>query len=235
MSATGNTPAIVEDVPRPDPELVRRLAGFGAATVCEADPRVRVMDGIAPRYPGSRIAGAAVTCLNRAGDNLMLHAAMAQCRPGDVLVVAVHPRSSHGMFGDLLATQAKAAGVVAAVLDSGVRDTAAMREMGFPTWSRTVTVNGTTKLHRGTVNHPVVCGGALVEPGDVVVADDDGVVVVPAAAAADTVAGAAARTEREATLRRRYQAGEASLDVSGLRERLAETGPRHTALEGTHA
>jgi 4-hydroxy-4-methyl-2-oxoglutarate aldolase len=220
--------SIVRDITRPPRELLAELAGFGVATVHEAYGRRGLLaTEIRPVLAGRRICGPAVTSLNTAGDNLMVHAAVELCRPGDVLVVATTSPSAHGMVGDLLCTQARARGIVGMVIDAGVRDVAGLREMGFPVWSRHIHAQGATKEHGGSVNLPVVCAGRTVAPGDAVVADDDGVVVVAAADVAAVVAAAAARESRETLLRERYAAGESSLDVNSLRPVLDRLGMRY--------
>lgn len=220
MSQDLFAPRIIRDIQRPAKKDLDALAAFGAATVHEASQRGRVMQGVTNRCPGAAIAGAAVTSLNRTGDNLMIHAAVEICKPGDVLVVAVTTPGDYGMFGELLATLCAARGIQGVILDSGLRDSASVRKMGFPVWSRTVTVSGTTKLHPGSVNVPVVCGNVVVNPGDAVVADDDGVVVVDRESVPEVVERGTKREAREAKVRERFRAGELSLDVSGLRERL---------------
>lgn len=220
MTQQLSAPRIVRNILRPAEEDLSRLGEFGVATVHESSHAPGVMQGLICRCPGAAIAGAAVTCLNRAGDNLMLHAAVEACAPGDILVVAVTPPGEYGMFGELLATLCAARGIRGVVLDSGLRDSARVRKMGYPVWSRTITVTGTTKLHPGWINVPVVCGNVLVKPGDAVVADDDGVVVVDRESVPTVVERAAEREAHEVEVRERFTAGELSLDVSGLRKRL---------------
>jgi 4-hydroxy-4-methyl-2-oxoglutarate aldolase len=168
--------------------------------------------------------GPAVTSLNHPGDNLMLHAAVEVSQPGDVLVVATMSRSTDGMFGELLATQCRAQGIAGVVLDAGARDRRDLIEMKFPVWSRAISAAGTVKATPGWVNVPVVCGGATVTPGDLVVADDDGVTVIPRAEVAAVVEAAELREEKEARNRVRLQAGELSLDVNNLRPLLERLG-----------
>jgi 4-hydroxy-4-methyl-2-oxoglutarate aldolase len=209
-------------------ELLGELAHYGVATVHEAYGRRGLLaPEIRPVLAGRRVCGPAVTSLNTAGDNLMVHAAIELCQPGDVLVIATTAPSAHGMVGDLLCTQAAARGIAAMVIDAGVRDVAGLRELDFPVWSRVISAQGTTKEHGGSVNRPVVCAGLTVRAGDAVVADDDGVVVVAAGDVAAVVAAAAAREAREAVLRERYAAGESSLDVSSLRAVLDRLGARY--------
>ena len=216
---------VVRKIDRADPADVDALAGMGTATVHEAIGR-RGFAGpdLRPIQQGVSIAGSAVTVSCHPGDNLMIHAAVEVCRAGDVLVVTNTAPSSHGMFGELLATSLMARGVRGLVIDAGVRDTADLRAIGFPVWSRHVSCEGTVKASPGSVNVPVVLGSQLVEPGDVVCADDDGVVVVSRATAAAAVSASRARIEKEAATRARLQAGELGVDFYGLRAKLAELG-----------
>ena len=179
---------------------------------------------IGPIQTGARIAGSAITALCHPGDNLMIHAAVETCQPGDVLVVAVTAPSPHGAFGDLLATSLTARGVRGLVIDSGVRDTADLRAMGFPVWARNVSCEGTVKASAGSVNVPVVIGGQVVHPGDVVCADDDGVVVVARAEADWALAMCRQRLSTEEKTRVRLAAGELGLDIYGMRPKLASLG-----------
>lgn len=221
-----NTGLIITDIARPDPDLVDALGAHGVATVHEAMGRCGLVGpGIRPIQTGARIAGAAVTVLNWPGDNLMIHAAIEQCRPGDVLVVTTVSPCTDGLFGDLFATALQARGVRGIVTTTGVRDTADLRGMGFPAWSGAVHAQGSVKATAGSVNVPIVVDGVQVDPGDVVVADDDGVVVVPRADAAAVLAAAEARVAKEADDREAYAGGaELSLDRKGLRSLLAELG-----------
>ena len=209
-----NTPAA-----RVAPGVVARLAAAGVTTAHEAQGRRGLVDPVAcaPSRREPRLAGTAVTVLCRPGDNLMIHRAVERCREGDVLVVAVAEPSNAGVLGELLATSLRAHGVVAAIVDAGVRDVADLRAMGFPVWSRWISAQGTTKVGAGTVNETVVCGGQAVSPGDVIVADDDGVVCVPAAEAAAVAAAAEERVAHEDQLRRRLSSGELTLDLLDLR------------------
>jgi 4-hydroxy-4-methyl-2-oxoglutarate aldolase len=212
----------------PDPAVVTELARLGVSTAHEAMGRSGLLHSyLRPIYPGACVAGRAVTVLSQAGDNLMLHAAIEQCRPGDVLVVATMSLSTDGMFGDLLATAARARGVVGLVSEAGVRDVATLTTMRFPVWSRAISAQGTVKATPGSVNVPVIVGGVLVSPGDVVLADDDGVVVIPLLKAKEVAEAAARRAEEEEGKRVRLARGEFSLDIYGLRERLSGLGVRY--------
>ncbi|MFB4311592.1 4-carboxy-4-hydroxy-2-oxoadipate aldolase/oxaloacetate decarboxylase [Actinomadura sp. GTD37] len=216
---------VVTDPPRADAAAVDALAGFGVATVHEAMGRTGYLGpSIRPVHLGSSIAGTAVTVLSWPGDNLMIHVAVEQCRPGDVLVVATTSPSTDGMFGELFATALQYRGVRGLVIDAGVRDVAGLHAMGFPVWSAAVSAQGTVKATPGSVNVPVTIGGRLIRPGDVIVADDDGVVRVERESAAEAVRAARAREEKEAATRAAFQKGELGLDRYGLRDRLAGMG-----------
>jgi 4-hydroxy-4-methyl-2-oxoglutarate aldolase len=216
---------VVRTVDRVEPGTVEALGAFGAATVHEAVGR-RGFAGpeFRPIQRGVRLAGSAVTVSCHPGDNLMIHAAIEVCRAGDVLVVANTAPSSHGVFGELLATSLLARGVRALVTDAGVRDTAELRALGFAVWSRHVSCQGTVKASPGSVNVPVVLGGAVVGPGDVVCADDDGVVVVARDEAKDALDLARQRVTREDATRARLAAGELGVDIYGLRATLEALG-----------
>jgi 4-hydroxy-4-methyl-2-oxoglutarate aldolase len=225
MSNRENRHVIVRGIPRADASVVAGLAGAGVSTVHEAQGRTGYIGPhIRPIQDGARIAGNAVTVSSHPGDNIMIHAAVEVCRPGDILVVANTGPSSHGMFGDLLATSLTARGVIGLVIDAGVRDVAELREMGFPVWSQYVSSQGTVKETPGSVNIPVKIGDVTIAPGDIVCADDDGVVVVSHGSAEAVMKSALARIEREATKRQRLAAGELTLEMDGLRDKLIEMG-----------
>jgi 4-hydroxy-4-methyl-2-oxoglutarate aldolase len=216
---------VVRNIHRTDAVLVKRLGALGTSTVHEAYGRIGLMKPyLRPVWAGGEAAGTAVTVLAQPGDNWMIHVAVEQCRPGDMLVVGCTADNTDGMFGDLLATSLQARGVVGLVIDAGCRDVKSLRAMGFPVWSKAVSAKGTVKATLGAVNVPVVCAGVQVHPGDAVVADDDGVVVVARKDVGDVAAKAEKRHADEEDKRRKLAAGVLGLDMYNMREPLAKAG-----------
>jgi len=216
---------VVRNIKRTDADIAKRLGALGVATVHEAYGRFGLMKPyMRPVWAGGEAAGTAVTVLAQPGDNWMIHVAVEQCRPGDVLVVGCTADNTDGMFGDLLATSLMARGVTGLIIDAGCRDVKSLKEMGFPVWSKAVSAKGTVKATLGAVNVPVVCAGINVHPGDTVVADDDGVVVVRRKDAAEVLAKAEKRQADEDGKRKQLASGVLGLDMYKMREPLAKAG-----------
>jgi len=218
-------PIIIRNIQRADANLIAQLGAAGVATVHEAQGRSGLLRPyMRPIYPTARMAGSAVTVYCQPGDNLMIHAAMAVVQPGDVLVVVTASASTDGMFGELLAVSCRAHGVQGLIIDAGVRDVSELTAMQFPVWSKAISAQGTVKATAGSVNIDVVCAGALVRAGDVVVGDQDGVVIVPREQAATVAQAAAQRIAKEDQTRQRLAAGELGVDMYGLRAKLDQLG-----------
>ncbi len=223
-----NNPIVIRQVEQPPADVVAALEKFGVSTVHEAQGRCGLLATyMRPIYPDAAIAGPAVTVSLPPGDNLMIHVAVEVCHPGCILVVVPTSPCTDGYFGELLATSLRARGVKGLVIDAGCRDIRSLTDMQFPVWSRAVSSQGTAKATLGSVNVGVVCGGAYLEAGDVIIADDDGVVVVKRAVASEVVAASEQRILKEEATRERLARGELGLDIYGLRSKIAELGIKY--------
>ena len=232
MSGVNLNRVVVTGVSRPPLDQLDELAGFGVATVHEALGRVGYLGPeLRPIQQGARIAGSVVTALCWPGDNLMIHAAVEQCAPGDILVVTTVSPNSDGLFGELLATSLVSRGVRGLVIGTGVRDTAELREMGFPVWSRHVSAQGSVKATAGAVNIPVVVGGQTVYPGSVILADDDGVMTLPARDLPRAIEASKAREAKELATREALAGGQLGLDRYNLRPLLKELGVQYVTAD----
>ena len=225
-------PKVVTGIPTIPTETVTRYKKLSVATVHEAQGRVGLLSPeIRPVKAGLKLVGRAVTVFATPGDNVMIHVAMEQCEPGDVMVVAVNSRSECGYFGDLLATLMQARGIAGLVIDSGVRDLADLRQMGIPVFSRCISAQGTVKETLGDVNVPVVCGGQVINPSDLIIGDDDGVVVVRRHELDSVAQKSEAREDKEAAIRAKYRDGTLGLDMNNMRQRLLDMGLQYVTYD----
>ena len=216
---------IIRNIKRAAAEVINTLGEQGVATIHEAQGRIGLLNPyMRPIYPSAKVAGSAVTVSCQPGDNLMIHAAVEVCQPGDVLVVVTTSESTDGMFGDLLATSCQAHGIRGLIIDAGVRDVTDLTTMNFPVWAKAISAQGTVKATPGSVNIDVVCAGAIIRPGDVVVGDIDGVVVVKREDAAEVAQLGQKRLEKEQKSREKLQAGELGVEFYALRAKLKELG-----------
>jgi 4-hydroxy-4-methyl-2-oxoglutarate aldolase len=223
---------VIRNIKRAEDEIIKTLGEQGVATIHEAQGRTGLLNPyLRPIYPSAKVAGSAITISCQPGDNLMIHAAIEVCQPGDVLVVTTTSESTDGMFGELLATSCQAHGIRGLVIDAGVRDVADLTAMDFPVWSKAISAQGTVKATPGSVNIEVVCAGAIIRPGDVIVGDLDGVVVIKRELAAAVAQLGQKRLEKEASSRAKLKAGELGVDFYGLRAKLKELGVEYIEEE----